>query len=103
MLDQDEPFSREEIEALEQEFMQQPPILQLSDDLSEPPPPKAEPNFELKPLPKHLKYAYLDENKIYHIIISGNHSKEEEDKLLNVIGAHREAIGYSLYDLKGIS
>jgi hypothetical protein len=50
-----------------------------------------------------LKYAYLDENKIYHIIISGNHSKEEEDKLLNVIGAHREAIGYSLNDLKGIS
>jgi hypothetical protein len=40
MLEQDEPFSREEREALEQEFMQQPPILQLNippDDLGKPP------------------------------------------------------------------
>jgi hypothetical protein len=50
-----------------------------------------------------LKYAYLDENNIYPIIISGNLSAEEEEKLLDVLKAHRAAIGYSLDDLKGIS
>jgi hypothetical protein len=40
MLEQDEPFSREEREALEQEFRPQPPILQLNiplDDLGKAP------------------------------------------------------------------
>ena len=30
------------------------------------------PGFELKTLPDNLKYAYLDEKKIYPIIISAN-------------------------------
>ena len=47
----------------------------LNKDLSlnkDPPPPKGDPVFELKPLPDTLKYAYLDEKKIYPIIISAN-------------------------------
>ena len=31
--------------------------------LGDPPPPKGDPVFELKPLPDNLKYAYLDEKK----------------------------------------
>ena len=38
--------------------------------LGDPPPPKGDPVFELKPLPDTLKYAYVDEKKIYPIIIS---------------------------------
>jgi hypothetical protein len=86
--------------------MQQPPILQLNippDYLGEPLPPKSEPSFELKPLPEHLKYANLDEKKTYPPIISANLSDEEDDKLTNVLRAHRKAIRYSLDDLKGIS
>jgi hypothetical protein len=103
MLEQDEKNSREEIEALEQEFMQQPPILQLNippDDLGKPPPPKAEPGFEHKPLPEHLKYAYLDLKSILLLLVL---SDEEDNKLLNILKALRIAIGYSLDDLKGIS
>ena len=37
--------------------------------------------FELKPLPDNLKYAYLDEKKIYQVIISANLLEEEEDRL----------------------
>jgi hypothetical protein len=40
--------------------------------------------------------------KIYPIIISANLSVEEEHRLLDVLKAHRPAIGYSLDDLKGI-
>ena len=59
--------------------------------------------FELKPLADTLKYAYLDEKKIYHVIISANLSKQEEEKLLKTLKKHRAAIGYTLDDLKGIS
>ena len=43
---------------------------QSPDQLSTgPPPPKFDPVFELKQLPDTLKYAYLDEEKIYPVII----------------------------------
>ena len=46
--------------------------------LGDPPPPKGDPVFELKPLPDTIKYAYLDEKKIYPVIISANLSEHEE-------------------------
>ena len=67
VLNQEEPFSNDEKEALEQILSQQPPTLQLNippDNLGELPPPKEDPSFELKPLPKDLKYEYLDEKHI---------------------------------------
>ena len=106
MLNQEEPFNDAEKEALEQILWQQPPQLQLHippDNLGVLPPPKGDPSFELKPLPENLKYAYLDKKNIYPVIISANLSAEEEEKLLDVLKAHRKAIGYSLDDLKGIS
>ena len=59
--------------------------------------------FDLKPLPDTLKYAYLDEKKVYHVIINSNLSGYEEERLLEVLRKHRGAIGYTLDDLKGIS
>ncbi len=73
------------------------------DNLGVLPPPKEDPSFELKPLPKDMKYAFLNEKNIYPVIISANLLWEEETKLLEVLRAHRPAIGYSLDDLKGIS
>jgi hypothetical protein len=72
MLNQDKSFSREEREALEQEFRHQPPILQLNiplDDLGKSPPPKAKPSFELKHLLEHLKYTYLDDKRRINYLI----------------------------------
>ena len=71
--------------------------------LGGPPPPKGDPVFELKQFPNTLKYAYLNEKKIYHVIISANLSKHEEERLLKVLRKHRAAIGYTRDDLKGIS
>ena len=50
-----------------------------------------------------MKYAYLDEKKIYHVIISAKLSEHEEERLLKVLRKHKPAIGYTLDDLKGIS
>ena len=71
--------------------------------LGDPPPPKGDPVFELKQLPDALKYAYLDEKRIYPNIISTNLSEHEEKKLLKTLKKHRATIGYTLDDLKGIS
>ena len=62
-------------------FCSEGPILShnlLAEILGDPPPPKGDPVFELKPLPDILKYAYLNEKKIYPVIISANLSEKEE-------------------------
>ena len=49
---------------IDEVFCKQGPILKhnLHVELpGDPPPPKGDPVFELKPLPDTLKYAYLDE------------------------------------------
>ena len=71
--------------------------------LGDPLPPKGNPVFGLKPLPDNLKYAYLDEKKIYPVIFSANLSEQEEERLLKTLKKHRAAIGYTLDDLKGNS
>jgi hypothetical protein len=69
------------------------------DDLAKPPPPKSEPSFELEPLPNDLKYDFLDDTKVYLVIIIIKLSTREE-RLLGTLRAHRLAIGYSLEDLE---
>src|SRR3954462_8876365 len=73
------------------------------EDLGTTLPPKGDPLFELKPLPDDLKYAYIDDKKIYPVIISSKLSGKEEERLLQVLRKHRGAMGYNLDDLKGIS
>ena len=48
--------------------------------------------FELKKLPDTLKYAYLDEKKIYHVIISASLSEHEEERLLKILKKHSATI-----------
>ena len=60
----------------------------LFEILGDPPPPKGDPVFELKPLPDTLKYANLDEKNIYPVIISANLSEQEEEKLLKTLNKH---------------
>ena len=91
---------------IDEVLFKQGPILKHNfpvEILGDPPPPKVDSVFELKPLPYTLKYAYLDEKKIYPVIISANLSEKEEEKLLKTLKKHRAAIGYTLDDLKGIS
>ena len=60
--------------------------------------------FELKVLPSTLKYAYLDEKKIYLVVVvNSNLLEHEEERLLEILRKHRKSIGYTLDDLKRIS
>ena len=60
------------------------------------------PILEEKQLPTHLKYAYLEEASTLPVIISSSLFNMEEEKLLKVLKKHKEAIGWSLADIKGI-
>ncbi|XP_057984551.1 uncharacterized protein LOC110664552 [Hevea brasiliensis] len=46
---------------------------------------------ELKPLPSTLRYAFLDSNSEYPVIINASLSDIEEEKLLRMLGTHRKA------------
>ncbi|KAI3725182.1 hypothetical protein L1987_64960 [Smallanthus sonchifolius] len=61
------------------------------------------PTLELKDLPSHLKYAILGDNDTLPVIIASNLEKAQEQALLKVLKANKEAIGWTIADLKGIS
>ncbi|RVW82161.1 Retrovirus-related Pol polyprotein from transposon 17.6 [Vitis vinifera] len=57
----------------------------------------------LKPLPTELKYAYLEEDKKCHVVISSALTIHKEDCLLEVLRRCKKAIGWQIADLKGIN
>ena len=60
------------------------------------------PHLEQKPFPNHLRYVYLGESSTLPVIISASLTAVEEEMLLRVLRDHKNAIGWSLVDLKGI-
>ena len=64
--------------------------------------PMDEPTLELKTLPSTLKYALLDEEKAKPVIISSKLDMKQEEQLLEVLRKNKEAIGWTLTDIKGL-
>ncbi|XP_019236126.1 PREDICTED: uncharacterized protein LOC109216433 [Nicotiana attenuata] len=59
--------------------------------------------LELKPLPAHLRYAYLGNSETLPVIISSSLTSTQEEKLLRDLREHKRAIGWTIADIKGIS
>ena len=57
----------------------------------------------LKELPKHLKYVFLSEEKSKPVIIAAYLIAEKEQKMVEIMRKHKEAIAWSIEDLKGIN
>ena len=57
----------------------------------------------LKELPSYLKYEFLEPEKRKPVIISSALTEAEKHKLLVILRKHKEAIAWSIEDLKGIS
>ncbi|GJV33517.1 hypothetical protein Tco_1393917 [Tanacetum coccineum] len=65
--------------------------------------PKDEiPEVELKELPPHLEYAFLEGNNKLPVIISKDLSLEEKTSLINVLKNRKQAIAWKLSDIRGI-
>ncbi|KAI3755784.1 hypothetical protein L1987_55590 [Smallanthus sonchifolius] len=61
------------------------------------------PELELKTLPNHLKYVYLGEKETLPVIISNKLTSEQEVELVNTLKRYKEAIGWTIADIKGLS
>jgi hypothetical protein len=61
------------------------------------------PKKELKPLPENLKYKFLGPAESLPVIIASDLVDAQEEKLLDVLREHKEAIGWTIEDIKGIS
>ena len=59
--------------------------------------------LELKPLPVELKYAYLEEQEQCPVVISSLLSTSQESSLLHILRENKQALGWKITDLKGIS
>ena len=57
----------------------------------------------MKELPSHLKYAFLEPEKAKPVIILAALTENEEHKLLKMLRNYKEAISWSIEDLKGIN
>ncbi|XP_012435389.1 uncharacterized protein LOC105762011 [Gossypium raimondii] len=61
------------------------------------------PKLELKELPENLKYIFLGENRTLPLIVSNALTEIQESKLLRVLTEHKEAFGWTLADIRGLS
>nr|GEU48768.1 reverse transcriptase domain-containing protein [Tanacetum cinerariifolium] len=91
----------------------------LNDDPSSPPLPPQEikvvepknekssidepPVVELKDLPPHLKYVFLEGDDKLPVIIAKDLKDEEKIALIKVLKSHKQALAWQLFDIKGIN
>ncbi|GJU43189.1 hypothetical protein Tco_1200455 [Tanacetum coccineum] len=61
------------------------------------------PELELKDLPSHLEYTFLEGTNKLPIIIAKNLKDEEKERLIKVLKSHKQAIAWKLSDIKGIA
>nr|GFC70276.1 reverse transcriptase domain-containing protein [Tanacetum cinerariifolium] len=60
------------------------------------------PELELKELPSHLEYAFLEDSNKLPVIIAKNIKVDEREALLNVLKSHKRAIAWKISDIKCI-
>ncbi|GKB97948.1 hypothetical protein Tco_0984085, partial [Tanacetum coccineum] len=63
---------------------------------------KEPPELELKDLPSHLEYAFLEGTDKLPVIISKELKDEEKAALLEVLKSHKWAIAWKIFGIKGI-
>nr|GFB18204.1 reverse transcriptase domain-containing protein [Tanacetum cinerariifolium] len=60
------------------------------------------PELELKDLPSHLEYAYLEGVDKLPVIIAKDLKVDEKEALLNVLKSYKRVIAWKITDIKGI-
>nr|GEY03295.1 reverse transcriptase domain-containing protein [Tanacetum cinerariifolium] len=61
------------------------------------------PVVELKDLPPHLEYAFLEGDDKLPVIIAKDLKDEEKTALIKVLKSHKQALAWQLFDIKGIA
>ena len=56
--------------------------------------------LKLKPLPDSLTYAFLGPDESLPVIIAFDLDRDQEDKLITLLRENKEALGWTLGDIK---
>ncbi|GJU23847.1 reverse transcriptase domain-containing protein [Tanacetum coccineum] len=85
---------------IKDDFEELPPEdeLRIKKSIQDPPT-----DLEMKPLPKHLEYAFLEENSLLPVVISALLEQNEKERLVSVLKNHKEAFAWKTSDIPGIS
>ncbi|GKA38439.1 reverse transcriptase domain-containing protein [Tanacetum coccineum] len=85
---------------IKDDFEELPPEdeLRIKKSIQDPPT-----DLEMKPLPKHLEYAFLEENSLLPVVISALLKQNEKERLVSVLKNHKEAFPWKTSDILGIS
>ncbi|GKB70775.1 reverse transcriptase domain-containing protein [Tanacetum coccineum] len=78
------------------EDLKQSEVTKAKSSIEEPP------ELELKDLPSHLEYAYLEGTDKLPVIIAKGLKDDEKEALLKVLKSHKRAIAWKITDIKGI-
>nr|GEY19507.1 reverse transcriptase domain-containing protein [Tanacetum cinerariifolium] len=60
------------------------------------------PELELKELPSHLEYAFLEDTDKLPVIIAKDLKDVEKEALIKVLKSHKRAIAWKIFDIKSI-
>nr|GEY44691.1 reverse transcriptase domain-containing protein [Tanacetum cinerariifolium] len=82
------------------DFEELPPEYELRIKKSIQDPPT---DLEMKPLPKHLEYAFLEKNSLLPVFISALLEQDEKERLVLVLKNHKESIAWKKSNIPGIS
>ncbi|KAJ9561813.1 hypothetical protein OSB04_006973 [Centaurea solstitialis] len=87
------------VEEEEEEFeeLKQEDKVRVKTSLEEPP------DLELKDLPEHIEYQFLEGNNFLPVIISSLLTANEKDRLIEVLKKHKKALAWKISDIPGIS
>nr|GEW01414.1 DNA-directed DNA polymerase [Tanacetum cinerariifolium] len=61
------------------------------------------PELELKELPSHIEYAFLEDSNKVLVIIAKNLKVDEREALINVLKSYKWAIAWKISNIKGIN
>ncbi|GKC09195.1 reverse transcriptase domain-containing protein [Tanacetum coccineum] len=86
----------EELSNLDNDDLNQVDVTLTKPSIEEPP------ELELKDLPSHLGYAFVEGTDKLPIIISKELKDEEKAALLKVLKSHKRAVAWKISDIKGI-
>ncbi|GJY22771.1 reverse transcriptase domain-containing protein [Tanacetum coccineum] len=96
LLDDSKPFPKDEVK---DDFKELPPKdeLRIKTSIQDPPT-----DLKIKPLPKHLEYAFLEENSLLPVLISALFEQNEK-QLVSILKNHKEAFTWKTSDIPWIS
>ncbi|GKD04276.1 reverse transcriptase domain-containing protein, partial [Tanacetum coccineum] len=60
-------------------------------------------DLDLKDLPSHLEYAFLEGTSKLPVIIAKDLKREQKEQLLKVLKSHKRAIAWKISDIRGIN